>query len=680
MVMAEGQRVPPWLVWWRSVSQTARYAKTPTLHLLGGGLQALTVIRPPPSSGSGQTSAPKRTRGRLPDGAEAEPEDPPLVLIRKPFKLATWNMCGQGTRNDPRNREKIRLVEHLLTLEDIDVLVLTETHTMTLPCSRRVRVLGQTGLAARAGVAIVTKAGSGWEVTQEEVLVPGYALLANVSHRTSRESFWILGVYGDVSRGQPSLVDFYERLNGRIEAFVRRQARTHWGGCFAAGDWNFVEYARDRFPTAHPDRAPIRLLTAFNSIKTLCGLTDTAGLNPAPPLWSYTKMTAHGQTYSRLDRIYRPRLGWSAGNVQPIDTEASDHRMITVLVYPRRPKIEKAKPAPRLPDLDALEKAKKFWPAIMKAWEHMMARSPVTLERWAEFKKTVLETGEAEVKAMRTSSKKDWVAALKREIIPPDQIMSAVTKANRQLWATRRLPATMRSKWPSALPAYEAPPQASKRFIASSTSPWQVPTRVPTQPAATGEHGALRFAKPEPVQTTASILKNRAAKLEASTKAKWEKMTRTHSSEWFKQSSNKELDERGSRASVSVEGLRRPNDPTAWTDLAGMTEVARDYFYDLHTPELTTDERSAAQQALLEEVRLQSQSRPDPKPEEIIEGQFTEEEMQALLTKMPSTAPGPDGIHYNFWKRLIRILARLQDSEQPPRTFWWILLCRSTMA
>jgi len=48
-VTAEGQRVPPWLVWWRPVSQTARYAKTPTLHLRGGGLQAQSAIRPPPA-------------------------------------------------------------------------------------------------------------------------------------------------------------------------------------------------------------------------------------------------------------------------------------------------------------------------------------------------------------------------------------------------------------------------------------------------------------------------------------------------------------------------------------------------------------------------------------------------------------------------------------------------------
>jgi len=531
--------------------------------------------------------------------------------------------------------------------------------------------LEQSGLAHRAGVAIVVKAGSGWEVLHKEVIIPGYAVIVNASHRTSRESLWILGVYGDISKGQSSLVEFYERLNGRLEALVRRQARAHWGGCFAAGDWNFVEYAGDRFPTAHPDRAPIRLLTAFNSIKALCGMVDTAGQGPAPPLWSYSSTTAHGRVYSRLDRIYRPTLGWSAGDVVPLGTGASDHRLVMVPVYPKRPKIEKAKPAPRLPSLEALDKAKKFWPAVLSAWGVLTSQGPITLERWAEFKKVVLGVGLAEVNAMKKAGKKDWVAAMKREAIPPDMIMSAVTKANRQLWAARRPPARTGSRWPCAIPAYEKPPQASKHFIASEASPWQVMVRAPPpSPLRNGGTGPLRFLKPETEKSVADLLRERAFKLDSSTKAKWEKMTRTHSSEWYKQSSNKELDERGSRASVSVEGLRRPTDNIARTDLAGMTEIAKEYFIDLHTPEKTDQERMAAQQALLEEVRLHSLRHPTPKPEDVLDGLFTEEEMVALLSKMPNTAPGPDGIPYGFWKRLIRLIAGLQDGDAPPRTFW----------
>ena len=101
-----------------------------------------------------------------------------------------------------------------------------------------------------------------------------------------------------------------------------------------------------------------------------------------------------------------------------------------------------------------------------------------------------------------------------------------------------------------------------------------------------------------------------------------------------------------------------------------MSNVAKEYFSVLHTPETNEEERQAAQEALLCSVRLQSEQRPGPAKDEIIDGPFTEEEMWALTSKMPNTAPGPDGIHYGFWKKLIRTLDKLQDSKRPPRTFW----------
>ena len=641
-------------------------------HLAASRRSAASSNRdpPPPASGSGQTSAPKRARGKHPDGAEAEPEDPLLELTRMLFKIATWNMCGQGTKTAPGDRKKMRFVEDLMVLEGIDILVLTETHTVSLPNSRKIQVLEQTGLARKAGVAIVVKSGSGWEVLHKEVLVPGYAVAVHVSHRISRESFWVLGVYGDISEGQRSLIAFYERLLRRLNTLVRLQVKSYWGGCFAAGDWNFIEHAGDRFPAAHLDRVPTKLLTAFADIVALCGLTDTAGPDPAPSLWSYSKMTAHGLAYSRLDRIYRPALGWSSGVTVPMGTGLSDHRLVVAPVFPRRPKIEKAKPAKRLPGLDVLDKTIKFWPAVLLAWSDLTARGPVTLEKWADFKAKILQVGISEVQAMKKAGKKDWVAALKRETVPPEDIMGAVTKANRQLWARCGPPARTGPSWPCAVPAYEICPGKSKHFVASPNSPWQIPAKVSARTAPRVVRPGLSFAVPAKQKTVAEILRERTSKLEASTKAKWEKMTRTHSSEWFKQSSNKELDERGSRASVSVEGLRRPGDQVARTDLAGMTMVAKQYFYKLHTPESLDETRKDAQEELLDEIRLQSRQRPDPDPTDTSDGPFTEEEMAALQDKMPNTAPGPDGIHYGFWKRLARVLASLQDKDQPPRTFW----------
>jgi len=557
-----------------------------------------------------------------------------------------------------------------MTLEDIDILVLTETHTTSLPCSRWVQVLEQSGLAARAGVALLVRAGAGWDILHKEVLVPGYAVMVHVSHRVSRESFWILGVYRDISKGQTSLAEFYERLHERLSAFVRRQVRTHWGGCFAAGDWNFVEFAKDRFPTGHADRAPLRILLCFERIKNLCGLTDMAGEDPAPSFWSYSKKTHHGRVYSRLDRIYRPYLGWSDGAVVPMDTGWSDHRLITAMVHVRRPKVEKVIPALRLPDLEALDKARKFWPGVLQGWKSLSEDGPVSLESWKIFKDLVLSIGLKEIKAMKSSRKKDWVTALRNETILPEEIMGTVTWANRQIWNRRAPPARTPTKWPAAIPAYEVAPKQSRHFVPSESSPW----KTLIQRSNTTPHGDANtppvFARPTDAKGVAKLLQERADRFEKSTRGKWEKLTRTHASEWFKQFSNKELDERGSRASVSVEGLRRPDEDIARTDLKGMAEVAKDYFYHLHTPEPLDQAQEAAQEALLEEVRLQGLLRPNPDPEDIAKGPFTEEEMRSLLSKMPNTAPGPNGIPYGFWKKLIKKLDSLQVITPPPRTFW----------
>jgi len=356
--------------------------------------------------------------------------------------------------------------------------------------------------------------------------------------------------------------------------------------------------------------------------------------------------------------------------VIPMDTGWSDHRLITAVVHVNRPRIEKAILAPRLPDLETLDKSRKFWPAVLGSWCALSESAPISLETWRIFKSQALEAGLAETRAMKAAKKKSWVDALRHECIPPERIMDAVSRANRQVWSRRTPPARTPAKWSAAIPTYEVVPKQSQHFVPSKASPWRTPIKRPSG----APHGATAahpvFVKPAGGKSVADLLQDRVTQFAKASKDKWEKMTRTHSSEWFKQSSNKELDERGSRASVSVEGLRWPGDDIARTDLEGMTAVAKDYFHLLHTPEPLDQARAAAQDALLEEVRLHGRSRPDPDPEDVVEGPFMEEEMVSLLSKMPNTAPGPDGIPYAFWKRLIQILAGLQDSDSPPRTFW----------
>ena len=76
-VTAEGQRVPPWLVWWLPVSQTAGLAKTPTLHLRCGELQAQTAIRPPQAQGQARLRPLKGPEGGSRMGPRQSQRTPP---------------------------------------------------------------------------------------------------------------------------------------------------------------------------------------------------------------------------------------------------------------------------------------------------------------------------------------------------------------------------------------------------------------------------------------------------------------------------------------------------------------------------------------------------------------------------------------------------------------------------
>ena len=127
-------------------------------------------------------------------------------------------------------------------------------------------------------------------------------------------------------------------------------------------------------------------------------------------------------------------------------------------------------------------------------------------------------------------------------------------------------------------------------------------------------------------------------------------MEAKHTSKWFNQSTNKEADERGSCASISVEGLRLSDRHTATPILGKMVQIAWKYFYDLHTPEPTSLARSLTQSHLLDEVSA-TYSR-SPAPTSYLTGPFTLAKTLALFKTMHNTAPGPDGIPYGFWKGL----------------------------
>jgi len=635
--------------------------------------------RSPPTAGS--RPEPTSCAGAPPDGSGPTPNagsrSPDVVLQDRSFRVATWNMCGQVLKK-PQKTQKLPFAERLLTLENLDLLLLTETHVEDLVPSRATRVLGQAGMQAHAGLALITRSDSSWETQTHDVLVPGYAFIVKLLHRQSREQFWFLGVYGDTSGGYSSLRTFLALLRQELRVYVDRVGAEFWTGCMAAGDWNFVEHPEDRFPFSGSRSKAAPLLKIFGDIKSICKMEDCAGAKPSMRQWSYSKIMASGRTFSRIDRVYRPSAGWSCRKPVPVATDWSDHRMVVATLVVLRPQVERAMPAPRLPSLDLLSKSRAFWPDVVKLWGEAVDGPPMTLERWTTFKAGVLAAGLHASSTTKRNGRKDWLRAVKEENIHPADICGAMRRAADQLHAGPAVLAKRGPVWPEAVPGYGKPPKrVNKGFQSCPASPWQVPLRRPVadstrasdaNPASTsGERASAAQLK-----GVAALLSEREAKLRANTTRKAARIAKERTSEWFRLSSNKELDERGSRASVSVEGLRRPSEDAAHVGLAGMASVANDYFVDLHRPEEMTPLRLRSQEDLLRALRDEYSGRPDPT--DYHSGPFSLEEMAALGHKMPNTAPGPDGIPYYFWKALVALLASLQEAKLPPRTFWPVFL------
>jgi len=623
-----------------------------------------TKGNPRPSTTAGSSPGPDSCAGAPPNGSGTTPDarsrTPRLRLKDRRFRLATWNVCGRMATRDGKLVPKAPFVEQLMTLEKLDLLVLTETHAEDFGFSRGRNVLGSTSLPdARAGVAIVAHSSGGWACNKQVTLVEGFALLLHLSHRVSRESFWILGVYADNAKGTNSLLDFYVELRIRLSAFVASLPGGAWSGCVAAGDWNFVEHPDDRSPVSPPNPRMNALLEVFSDVSALCNFRDAAGRGPCPRGWTYSKNTARHKVFSRLDQVYIPHGGWAAEPPYVLSTNWSDHRVVITDIIVTSPAVQVAVPAPRLPDLDGLSKSKAFWPGVLVAWRFMTQDGRVTLEKWSVFKDTVLRTGLAERTSFRRKTAKFWRNAVRKEELTPDEIWDAV----RGLAVRERQPKVREPvRWKAAVPKYDVPPAPRKCFVPSPSSPWQVPVldRHPRERATRAvSEGALPSTR-----TVADMLDDKASALRQNALRKMRRIAERHTTEWYNLSLNKEADERGSRASVSVAGLRRPTEDLARSDLRHMAGVSRDYFKELHSPEPLTPDRSRAQSALLREVGDAYSRLPGPVDFEV--GSFTDEEVQALQDKMPNTAPGPDGIPYEFWKRLRALLQSLTNDPDPP--------------
>ena len=593
-------------------------------------------------------------------------------------------------RSGPSGVPKIDTAKMIMKLEKVDLLVLTETHSTVTnpPSSRGLRVLASTGIdPSRAGVAICAVDNGQWHCRSTNVLVPGHAILCELYNSVSTETIRLLGAYADI-QNYAARTQFYENLYSALSDHVlltnfgsltlgpsSANGPLRWSGCFAAGDWNFVESDSDRVPYKIPSGDVRRCQAIFSDIKSLCLMSDTAGRTGLYKGHTFSQNARGIHIFSRLDRVYFPTDGWTASNPVAIPTNHSDHHFVWADCFCRSPRVELAKPAPRLPPLPRLENSR-FWPEVLELWTSLTS-SAITLPRWSSFKKEVLRAGLAAAGARQRAITSHWKDALRGDAISQDDLADISFD-----WSSRPPPLVRRPrvKWPSSHPSYDATPPPTRcprkaslyppaldalrlrNLLSSDISPPRAAYVADTPPS--------RPSRPPtaPTPPIADVLDARIRAKRAAQLKKYKDMERLHTSAWFNLSSNKEADERGSRASVSVEGLRRSTSDTATTNLRHMLHIARDHFRALHTPQPISSDRSLAQSSLLTEVAAEYGSKPAPPS--ILSGKFTLAEVTSLRTKMPNTAPGPDGLPYGFYKALASKVKALATPGSGVRPFW----------
>src|SRR5258706_9528122 len=563
---------------------------------------------------------------------------PSVPLKKRCFRIGTWNSRG---RFGPSNSSKVATAKMIMKLEKVDVLVLTETHSLadSPPSIRGLNVLSHTSVSAnRAGVAICALDNGHWTCLSSNVLVPGHAIVAELYNSVSTETFTLLGVYGDIS-SYAARTSFYEALytnlsNHILAISMSAMAINHdsarpsrWHRCLAAGDWNFVEKDSDRYPYKVPSGDVVHCCQIFNDIKSLCMMTDSAGPSVSYKKHTFVQTTQSSQTFSRLDRIYYPHDGWSATPPNPIRTNHSDHHFVWSDCFITAPKVEIAVPAPRLPSLKLLDDGP-FWPQVLSAWSDLSSGG-ITLPSWSAFKHCVLKSGLSVSRSRKKSVIANWKSALRGDGVTSDELADITFdwRDSPSLIPVRRC---VDGSWRSAVPAYDSCPQSfgcPRKVVLypdtlASLNIVRPVLSIPTQ----GGH-----VPHAPVCNAADFLDIRIAAKRASQLKKYKEMERLHTSDWYGLSSNKEADERGSRASVSVEGLRHSTSSQATTDLKHMLHIAQDHFRQLHTPQAVDTMRSVSQIALLAEVVEEYGSKPAP--DSVVSGKFTLAEIMIYVLK-----------------------------------------------
>ena len=364
----------------------------------------------------------------------------------------------------------------------LTVLTITETHSPMFEHSRKVKVLSETHVEGRrAGVAVISLANSGWSCSRSEVLVPGHALLSCLHHSRSRESLWLLSVYGDISSSS-SLSKFYRTLAQRMTTLV--DSLPDWRGCYAAGDWNFLYHPEDRFLKSKSPAPPV-VIRSFNSLLAICWMQDSTGPDPFPRGWSYESSRGSYVVRSCLDRVYYLcDLGSPRSPPLSVPTEWSDHHLVYVDCVVSSPRVQVAVPARRLPPVDGLDD--RFWNNVVEKYR-LLISSPITLLTWTSFKSSVFSIGISASRRIGRAKTRNWRTALHGDRLSPEEFDDAILWFARGAPAPDDVPAPFRSagpirrcRWPLAAPwAASKPVALVPSWTPTPSSPWFPSTLVP---------------------------------------------------------------------------------------------------------------------------------------------------------------------------------------------------------
>ena len=307
-----------------------------------------------PVSSSAQASSPKRARGHPSGGLEGVATDAPNPKLKQQtFWFSTWNMLGRKYNSATSPMPKFPFTDNLMSLEKLDILALQETHCNSLgpPKSRCSITLAHSGVSRIAArIALLTPANSSWSCTASHILAPGHALLAQLHHKKSTETVWVLCVYADSSH----LVKFYNELVISLSSFIASLPANTWSGCITLGNWNMVEHPHDRIPQKAPDSVFCHRLCVFTDLKALCCAWDTTGVHPFPHSISFHHQASNYSAH--LDRVYFPHQACTAGKPVTVPTLWSDHCLVWAPIHITNLRVELAKPAPCLPDITTLNK------------------------------------------------------------------------------------------------------------------------------------------------------------------------------------------------------------------------------------------------------------------------------------------------------------------------------------